>query len=148
MVRNTDNAHSFPVVVISPDGELFREEAVSIVVPAIDGYLGVMKNHMPMITVLDFGELLIRTLDERILAIAVAGGFMEVRRGETIILCDYAEFREDIDIVRATQAEERAREKLSKRLEGINVERAEVALRKARNRVRVAQRKERKQLIE
>jgi len=139
---------SFPVVVISPDGELFREKATSLVAPAMDGYLGVMKWHAPMISVLGIGELLIRTPDDHILSLAVAGGIMEVRRNETLILCDYAEFKEDIDIARASEAEERARERLSKRLEGVNVERGEVALRKAQNRLRIAQRKEREKLIE
>jgi len=140
--------HSFPVVIISPDGELFRQDAVSLVVPAVDGYLGVMRGHVPMITVLDIGELLLRTPDEHVLSLAVAGGVMEVRRDETVVLCDRAEFREDIDIVRASKAEERARERLSTRFAGINIERAQVALRKAQNRQRIAQRGERKRIIE
>jgi F-type H+-transporting ATPase subunit epsilon len=143
-----ENGHSFPVVIISPDGEIFRDEAVSIVVPAVDGYLGVLKGHVPMITVLDVGEMLIRTPDEHILSLAVAGGFMEVRRDETVVLCDHAEFREDIDVIRASKAEERARERLTGRMQDINVERAQVALKKSVNREKVAQRKERKKLIE
>jgi F-type H+-transporting ATPase subunit epsilon len=143
-----ESARSFPVVIISPDGEIFRDEAVSIVVPAVDGYLGVLKGHVPMITVLDVGEMLIRTPDEHILSLAVAGGFMEVRRDETVVLCDHAEFREDIDVIRASKAEERARERLTGRMQDINVERAQVALKKSVNREKVAQRKERKKLIE
>ena len=141
------DSRSFPVIIISPDGEVYRDEAVSIVVPAVDGYMGVMRGHVPMITVLDVGEMLIRTPDEHVLSLAVAGGFMEVRRDETVILCDHAEFREDIDVIRATKAEERARERLTGRMKGINVERAQVALRKAINREKVAQHKERKKII-
>lgn len=135
-------------MVISPGRELFREEATSIVAPAMDGYLGVMKGHAPLITVLDIGELLIRTPDDHILSLAVAGGFVEVRRDETLILCDHAEFRDDIDIARASEAEERARGRLSKRIGGVNLERGEVALRKAQNRLRIARHKEREKLIE
>ena len=148
MSAGSQDSRSFSIVVISPDGELFREKATSLVAPAMDGYLGVMKWHAPMITVLGIGELLIRTPDDHILSIAVAGGFMEVRRNETLILCDHAEFREDIDIARASEAEERARDRLSKRISGVNVERGEVALRKAQNRLRIARRKEREKLIE
>jgi len=148
VTAGTQDKRSFPVVVISPDGELFREEATSIVAPAMDGYLGVMKGHAPLITVLDIGELLIRTPDDHILSLAVAGGFMEVRRDETLILCDHAEFRDDIDIARASEAEERARGRLSKRIGGVNLERGEVALRKAQNRLRIARHKEREKLIE
>ncbi len=138
----------FTVVVVSPDGELFRSQAISILVPAVDGYLGILKGHAPMIAAMDIGELLIRTPDEHILSLAVAEGIVEVRRSETLILCDHAEFREDIDIERATKAEERARERISQQFGNIDVERAAVALRKARNRLRVAQREERKRLVE
>jgi F-type H+-transporting ATPase subunit epsilon len=148
VVERTQDQHSFPVVIISPDGELFREKATSLVAPAVDGYLGVMKRHAPMITVLGIGELLIRTPDDHILSLAVSGGIMEVRRSETLVLCDHAEFKEDIDIARASEAEERARERLSKHLNGVNIERGEVALRKAQNRLRIARRKEREKLIE
>ncbi|MCD6282563.1 ATP synthase F1 subunit epsilon [bacterium] len=148
MAEVTRDKRSFPVVVISPDRELFREEATSLVVPAMDGYLGVMKGHAPLIAVLDIGELLIRTPDDHILSLAVAGGFLDVRRNETLILCDHAEFREDIDIARASEAEERARSRLTKRIGGVSVERGEVALRKAQNRLRIARRKEREKLIE
>jgi F-type H+-transporting ATPase subunit epsilon len=138
----------FTVIVISPDGELYRSQAVSVIVPAVDGYLGILKGHAPMIAAMAIGELLIRTPDEHILSLAVAGGIVEVRRTETLILCDHAEFREDIDVARASHAEERARERMSERFEDMDVARASVALAKARNRLRIAQRGERKKLID
>lgn len=138
----------FTVVVVSPDGELFRSQAVSILVPAVEGYLGILRGHAPMIAAMDIGELLIRTPDEHIVSLAVAEGIVEVRRSETLILCDHAEFREDIDIARASHAEERARERLSEQFGGVDVGRAAVAMKKAQNRIRVAQRKERTKLVE
>jgi len=138
----------FTVIVVSPDGELFRSQAVSILVPAVEGYLGILKGHAPMIAAMDIGELLIRTPDEHIVSLAVAEGIVEVRRSETLILCDHAEFRDDIDIARASHAEERARERLSEQFGDVDVDRAAVALKKAQNRLRVAQRKERTKIVE
>ena len=143
-----ENDRSFPVRLVSPDGELYAARAVSLVVPAIDGYLGVLKNHAPMVAALDFGELLIRTPDEHIISLAVAGGFMEVSRAEVTILCDGAEFREDIDIGEATKQLRAARERLSKKFSDVELERAQVALREAENLLKVAKRKERKQIVE
>lgn len=143
-----ENDRSFPVKLVSPDGELYAARAVSVVVPAIDGYLGVLKNHAPMVAALDIGELLIRTPDEHIISLAVAGGFMEVTREEVTILCDAAEFQEDIDITEATKQLRAARERLHKKFSGVELERAQVALRDAENRLRVAQRKERKHIVE
>lgn len=145
-VSHPDN--SFLVRILSPDGELFREYATSVVAPAIDGYLGVLKNHAPMVAALDIGELLLRTADERIISLAVAGGFMEVTRKEVLVLADAAEFKEAIDVSRATKELEEARERLSKKFSQVEVERAEVALRKALNRLKVAQRSERTKIIE
>jgi len=143
-----ENERSFPVRLVSPDGELYRANAVSLVVPAVDGYLGVLKHHAPMVAALDIGELLIRTPDEHIISLAVAGGFMEVTRKEVVILCDAAEFREDIDVGEATKQLQAARERLQKKFGGVELERAQVALRDAENRLKVAKRKERKSLVE
>ena len=146
MAKNLE--HAFLVRIVSPDGELYRQYAVSLVAPALDGYLGVLKNHAPMIAALDIGELLIRTPDEEIISLAVGGGFMEVSRDYVTVLCDTAEFREVIDIARATRDLEEARERLSKKFSEVEVERAQVALRKAMNRLKVASRKERSKIIE
>ncbi len=147
-MSKVQNETGFLVRIISPDGELFRHTAVSLVCPAVDGYLGVLKNHAPMVAALDVGEILLRTPDDHIVSLAVAGGFMEVTRNEVLILCDAAEFKEDIDVARATRDLEEARERLSKKFSQVETERAEVALRKALNRLRVAQRGERSKLIE
>ncbi|OPX23630.1 MAG: ATP synthase F1 subunit epsilon [Planctomycetales bacterium 4484_113] len=143
-----ENDRSFPVKLVSPDGELYTARAISLVVPVIDGYLGVLKHHAPMVAALDFGELLIRTPEEHIVSLAVAGGFMEVTRKEVIILCDAAEFREDIDITEATKQLRAARERLQKKFSGVELERAQVALREAENRLKVARHKERKHIVE
>ncbi len=147
-LRNGASDNSFLVRIVSPDGELFRECATSLVAPAIDGYLGVLKNHAPMVAALDIGELLLRTPDEHIISLAVGGGFMEVTRKEVVILCDTAEFREAIDVARATKDLDEARQRLSKKFSQVEDERAQVALRKALNRLKVAEKKERSRIIE
>jgi len=66
---------------------------------------------------------------------------MQVSRSEVTILCDAAEFKESIDVARATRELEEARQRLSNKFSDIEVESARVALRKALNRIRVAKQK-------
>lgn len=131
----------FSVKVVTPDGEVWSGRATSVVIPGLDGYFGVWAHHAPLIAGMDIGSVLIKTPEEHVLTlIAVAGGFVQIDREGVTILAESAELAEDIDTIRATHAADRARERLSKSFADIDVPRAEVALKKALNRKRVAER--------
>jgi F-type H+-transporting ATPase subunit epsilon len=131
----------FTMRVVTPDGEVWSGTATSVVVPGLDGYFGVWAGHAPMISGLDVGAVLIKTPEEHVIKfIAVAGGFVEVQPGAVTVLAESAELGEDIDVIRADSALERARERLSHHFADIDVNRAQVALNKALNRKRVADR--------
>lgn len=133
-------ANTFTVRVVTPEGEVWSGEAVSVVVPGLDGYFGVWKGHEPLISAMEIGTLMIKTPSEQVVSlIAVHGGFVEVTGEEVIVLAETAELAEQIDTIRATTAEERARERLSGKFADIDVERAQVALRKSLVRKRVAE---------
>jgi F-type H+-transporting ATPase subunit epsilon len=131
----------FSVKVVTPDGEVWNGRATSVVIPGLDGYFGVWAHHAPLIAGMDIGAVMIKTLDEHVLTmIAVAGGVVEITREGVSILAETAELASDIDVIRASHAQDRARERLSKQFADIDLTRAEVALRKAMNRKRVAER--------
>ena len=131
----------FDVRVVTPDGEVFRGRSVSVVVPGVDGYFGVWRGHAPLIAGMDIGLVLIMdALDRLVHIVAVSGGFVEVKKDGVTILAESAEQAEDIDTIRADQALTRARERLSGKFANIDIERAEVALHKALNRKRAAER--------
>jgi F-type H+-transporting ATPase subunit epsilon len=131
----------FNVKVVTPDGEVWSGRATSVVIPGLDGYFGVWANHAPLIAGMDIGAVMLKTLDEHVLTmIAVAGGFVEISREGVSILAETAELASDIDVIRASHAMDRARERLSKHFADIDLSRAEVALRKAINRKRIAER--------
>jgi len=74
--------------IISPDAEIFTGEVKSIVVPAIDGSLGILDNHAPLITTLKEGTIkLISTKGEN-QSIEVKGGVVEVLKNEVVILAE------------------------------------------------------------
>ncbi|MBN2082066.1 ATP synthase F1 subunit epsilon [bacterium] len=127
--------------VVTPDGEVWAGQATSVVIPGLDGYFGVWRGHAPLVAGMDIGAVLIKTPEEHVVKfIAVTGGFVEVNQRGVTVLAENAEMAEDIDVIRADKALERARERLSKHFSDIDVERAQVALTKALNRKRVAER--------
>ena len=133
-------ANDFEVKVVTPDGEAWSGRATSVVVPGLDGYFGVWKDHMPLIAAMDVGALWIKTPAEHVLTLlAVDGGFVEVNREGVTILAESAAVGDDIDVIAATREEEQARAQLANHFGDIEVERAQVALNKALNRKRVAE---------
>lgn len=124
--------------VVTPEKVVLKEETTSIVVPATEGYLGVLPNHAPLITGLQPGVILYRQGEERH-ALCISNGFMEVANNVATILVDTAEKPEEIDVQRAQAAKERAEQRLHELYPGIDVHRAELALNKALARIRAAE---------
>jgi len=129
-------ARTFHVEIVTPDRALLSEEVVSIIAPGVEGYLGVLANHAPLVTELNVGVLRIRYPDDTEENVAVSGGFMEVANNRVLVLADAAERPQDIDIQRAKEALIRARQRLQDPT--MDRERARAALERAINRLRVA----------
>ena len=71
---------AFHLQVVTPDRIVLDDEAVSLVAPGIEGYLGVLPNHAPMVTELGVGELRYTSVSGNEVRVAVSGGFMQVSR--------------------------------------------------------------------
>jgi F-type H+-transporting ATPase subunit epsilon len=129
----------FQVEVVAADHKLFSDDAVSLVAPGADGYFGVLRGHAPLVSTLKIGVLRLQPTEDRpAIAIAIAGGFIEVTADHVVVLADAAELAQEIDIDRARTAKERAKERLRTRSEDTDASRAEVALARALNRLSVA----------
>lgn len=122
--------------IVTPERKVFEEDIDMVVVEGVEGQLGILPNHIPMLTALKIGPLRIKK-DGKEEEIAVGGGFMEVTKNKVIILAETAELPEDIDLERAEDARRRAENYLLHRDEHDQV-RAEMALQRALNRIKVA----------
>ena len=122
----------------TPTWLVVAEEADEVVVPAINGYFGILPGHAPLLALLGVGEVMYRSgRSERYLA--VSGGFAEVGPDRVTILADTAERPEEIDPGRAQAARERAESRLAARSgEETDYPRALRALERAQIRLRVA----------
>lgn len=120
--------------VVTPDKLFFEGDIDMLVARTIEGDVGILLNHSPLVTILDIGRLVIKDGDERKIA-ACAGGYIDVRNNNITVVSDACEWEDEIDINRA----ERAKERASKRLEDKDTDtfKAELALKKAINRINV-----------
>jgi len=133
--------------IVTAERVVFSEDVDVVIVPGIEGQLGVLPHHAPLMTTLEPGELLVRRGGEDFY-LAITGGFVEVRPDRIIILADAAERAEEIDITRAEAARERAEERLRGVTKaGIDETRAEAALRRAIARISVADKMKRRRKL-
>lgn len=128
--------------IVTAERMVYSEEVDEVIVPGIAGELGILPLHAPLMTILAFGELLIKQGDAEVI-LAVSGGFVEVRPDHIIILADAAERAEEIDIARAEEARKRAEQSKADVPAG-SAEAAlaaDVALKRALTRLKVARRR-------
>lgn len=105
-------AHTFLLEILSPTRVFFTGSAIQIVFPAIDGLHGVLYGHEAMVTALESGTMKYQTEDGVWHTAAVSGGMVEIMPDYVILLSDTVERPEEIDVMRAQRARERAAERL------------------------------------
>ncbi len=125
--------------VITPDAAVLSEDVDFVLVRALDGDLGIMPNHAPLIASLDIWPLFY-DIDGRRSCLSVASGFLEVSNNVITVIAPAAERPEQIDIKRAEEARNRAKERLESHQAGIDVRRAEMAMKRALCRLDAVQR--------
>ncbi len=130
--------------VVTAERVVFSEEVDVVVAPGVEGQLGILPHHAPLMTMLQPGELLIKQGGAEF-CLAITGGFLEVRPDRIIVLADAAERAEDIDVSRAEEAKKRAEERLREsKAPGIDDTRTEVALRRALVRLKAVEKVQRR----
>jgi F-type H+-transporting ATPase subunit epsilon len=132
--------------VVTPDGEVYHDDVGMVVVPGVEGELGILPRHEPLVTLLAIGETRIRRLDGTWDYIATGIGYAAIRSSRVLIVTDHGELGGAIDVLRAEVARQRAQERLEERRDpGAQAEvdyyRAEQALKRAENRLNVARRR-------
>ena len=128
------------VDIVTPERLLYSEEVDMVTLPGVDGQMGVLRGHAPLLSTLDIGEIALHRGSD-VEYLAVSGGVVEVRPDKVTILADTAEEAEEIDVARAQEARDRAQQSLE---EGVPAEHQPVmlqALRRSNLRLKVARRR-------
>ena len=136
------------VELITPERLAFSADVDFVAAPTVDGEIGILPHHAPLLTKLGYGVIRLKTGQES-KYVAVTGGFLEVKEGSQVsIFAETAEFADQIDVERARLAAERAKAKLNEPqadLTGAELANLEAALSRAILRVKIGERQWRKQ---
>ncbi len=123
--------------ILTPERVLLREQVEMVIAPAVDGEIGILPQHFPLVTSLKIGVVRIRRSEEEgFLPLAISQGVMEVLPQRITILVATAELPEEINLERALEAKKRAEDRLKK--EEFDKSRAEAALQRAMARIKAA----------
>ena len=128
--------------IITAEQQVFGGDVDLVVAPGIEGELGILAHHAPLMTALQPGEILIRKDGEETY-LAVTGGFLEVMGNKVTILADACERSDEIDEERAQVAVNRATERMASQETDMELERAMASIRRAQVRLNVVRRRSR-----
>jgi F-type H+-transporting ATPase subunit epsilon len=130
--------------IVTAERSVFSEDVEMVIAPGVEGQLGILPYHAPLMTTLMPGELIVKKGGSEF-CLAISGGFLEVRPDRVIVLADSAERAEEIDVSRAQEARLRAEKLLAEGYpSGVDSAQAEASLRRSLIRLKVATRRKRR----
>jgi F-type H+-transporting ATPase subunit epsilon len=129
---------AFNLEIVTPKRSVFSGEITSFSAPGVVGGFQVLKNHAPLLSSISIGEVKLVDVAGIESRFATSGGVVEVHDNKVIMLAETAERADEIDVVRAQEARDRARKRLAEKKSEIDVDRARLALFRALNRLKVA----------
>ena len=130
-------AKSYHLEIVTPFRKVFTEDVDAIIAAGEDGYFGVMASHAPFLTSLKVGYLKVEKGGQASF-FAISGGFAEVLPQGVTILAETAEQASEIDVERAKQSKQRAEERIEAGKKSWDVDRAQLALARSLNRLKIA----------
>jgi len=129
--------------IVTPERLAYSDTVDSVQLPGVEGELGVLPHHTPLVSMLGLGELRIRK-DGEIETFAIAGGFLQVRPDKVVVMAEMADMAAEIDLEKAEEARKEAERALEGGFhEGADLAAARAALQVALLRQRVAERRHR-----
>lgn len=132
-------ADKIALEIVTPERRVLALGVDEVVMPTVEGYMGVLPGHAPLLALLDVGELSYRVGKERHY-LTVANGYTEVLRDSVSIMAETSEKAEEIDLERAERARERAEKELAVQSSQQAFAHAEVRLKKALTRIQTYRR--------
>ncbi len=124
--------------IVTIERLIYSGEVDMVIAPGIEGEMGILPQHAPLLTALKYGELRVRRGDDEDIY-AIGGGFIEVLPLQVTVMADTAERAEEIDLERAEHARQRAQELLlDQAQEDVDFSAATSSLQRSVTRIKVA----------
>lgn len=128
----------FHLVITTPDRAFYENDVVMVEINTTEGEIGVLKNHIPLTSVIEPGVCYIHEEVDQVKVCAVHRGFLEILEDSMTILAEVAEWPNEIDVARAKEAQIRAERRLADNPAGTNIARATLALKRSAARIEVS----------
>jgi len=129
--------------IVTPEKLAYEDDVDMVLVPGIDGEMGILPHHTPLVSLLGVGELKIRKGGSEE-SFAIAGGFLQVRPDKVVVMAETADLASEIDLEKAQEARAEAQRALEGGfVEGADLSAARAELQRALIRIRVAERRHR-----
>ncbi len=130
-------ANKIHIEIACPDRNFYSGEADMLVVKALDGDMAVMYGHQPYVTPVSIGSFKVVNGSDKKIG-AMSNGFLHVDGKKATVIVDSVEWADEIDKDRALASKERAEQRISEKPSGVDLKRANIALKKAKNRIKIA----------
>ncbi|GAB4329803.1 MAG: F0F1 ATP synthase subunit epsilon [Calditrichia bacterium] len=130
----------FTLEITTPQKNVVYEDVEAVTVPGSRGSFQVLFSHAPLMSKVEIGEVKIRRPGGETIY-ATSGGFFEVSNNRATLLVETLEKAEEIDVERAEAAAQRAKQRIANPQPDIDISRAEAALARALNRLRISRKK-------
>lgn len=124
--------------ITTPKKQISIDSVEACSAPGVMGRFQILTDHTAFLSELEIGELSLGVQNQKKLY-AISGGFLEVVDNHILLLLESCESRDEIDVQRAKEAKERAEKRLKEKAPGTDLLRAETAVARALNRLRVAE---------
>lgn len=131
-------ADDLTLKVVTPFGKIYENKVRSCAVPGHLGQFQVLRNHAPMISLVNIGRIRIEESEGRTKLMSTSGGYFEVMDNQIKVIVESAEDADKIDVERAKAAKARAEKRLASEGKDIDFDRARYALERAINRIKAA----------
>lgn len=128
----------FNLSVVAPDRTVFEDQVSGVVLPAVNGYMGIQSNHEAMLVALKPGIISYTDTNSQIHSVSISGGFLEVSGTNVIVLAQDAVRSSEVDLAAAESLLEEARKALRGEASSMTTEEAMHELEKAYARIKVA----------
>jgi F-type H+-transporting ATPase subunit epsilon len=133
-------ANTLRLEIVTPEAKTYSEDVEMVTLPGIEGEMGIYPQHVPLMTQIVSGEVIVRK-DGAELFLAIGEGFAEITGDHVSILSDMAVMAEDIDEAKAEEARKRAEARLAEKLDDEEAAMVAAALAHSLAQLRVKQRK-------
>ncbi|MBQ4248061.1 MAG: ATP synthase F1 subunit epsilon [Ruminococcus sp.] len=130
----------FKLKIITPEKTFFNGETTQIIAKTTMGNVGILHGHVPYVANLVSSPMMIE-VDGELKEAALSGGFLKVSPQDVVVVTYAIEWAEDIDVARAQRSKQNAEERMKRHESQKEFDRAEKKLKRALNRLTVADRK-------